>query len=176
LSASRFDDGWDWIDPRHDGDPAVAAEAWEGKAYYDWSQTGEFGAPARPTARTRSRALRAVPAPVAAVPAPAPASRLRQRPTRAARLERAVRAAAPATPVEPVAAAPSDPVVPGRRTVTITGRGAEAHLWATHRRPAPRSYERSGFKPDRIAMWAVLLGVLMILAAATSAHAALLHP
>lgn len=65
---------------------------------------------------------------------------------------------------------------PGRRTVVITGRGAE--------RPTPPRrgydarvalYERSGFKPDRVAMWAVLLGLALLLAAATSSHAAVLH-
>ena len=39
-------------------------------------------------------------------------------------------------------------------------------------RPTLRRHERAGFKPDRTAMWAVLLGLLLILVAATSAHAA----
>jgi len=67
--------------------------------------------------------------------------------------------------------------VPGRRTITIRGRGTE--------RPAPRRpeslrrrperrYERAGFRADRAAMWAVLLGVMLILVAVTSAHAAVL--
>ncbi len=65
--------------------------------------------------------------------------------------------------------------VPGRRTVTIQGRGVERYRGAPdRRRPARRPHERSGFKPDRTAMWAVLLGVLMVLAAATSSHAAIL--
>jgi hypothetical protein len=72
--------------------------------------------------------------------------------------------------------------VPGRRTVSIQGRGTERyrgtpgdyHGVPERRRPARRPHERSGFKPDRAAMWAVLLGVLMILAAATSSHAAML--
>jgi hypothetical protein len=62
-----------------------------------------------------------------------------------------------------------------RRTVTITGRGAERNLpWATdaaRRRPARRPHERAGFKPDRVAMWAVFLGVLLVFVAAASAHA-----
>jgi hypothetical protein len=181
VSASRFDDGWDWIDPERDRDPAGGGERNDGPAYYDWSQTGDF------RARPRTRALRAVPDPEPRRPAragrvqpaerPARAARLEraERPAQSARLERAVRAAAPVAPLEPVAAAPWSPVVPVRRTVTITGRGAEGHLYTSSHRPAVRSYERAGFKPDRIAMWAVLLGVLMILAAATSAHAALLH-
>jgi hypothetical protein len=58
----------------------------------------------------------------------------------------------------------------GRRTVYITGRGVERNLPVA--RPTLRRHERAGFKPDRTAMWAVLLGLLLILVAATSAHAA----
>jgi len=68
--------------------------------------------------------------------------------------------------------------VPGRRTVTIRGRGAERDLmWPAHqsrRRPDFPVYERPGFKPDRMAMWAVFLGLLMVLVAAASSHAAVL--
>jgi len=65
--------------------------------------------------------------------------------------------------------------VPGRRTVSIQGRGSERYRGVPERRrPAQRPHERAGFKPDRAAMWAVVLGVLMILAAATSSHAAML--
>ena len=60
----------------------------------------------------------------------------------------------------------------GRRTVYITGRGAERNLPVA--RPTLRRHEREGFRPDRVAMWAVLLGLLLILVAATSAHAAVL--
>jgi hypothetical protein len=67
------------------------------------------------------------------------------------------------------------PDTPGRRTVTITGRGAERNLpWpteASRRRAARRPHERAGFKPDRVAMWAVFLGLLLVLVAATSGHA-----
>jgi hypothetical protein len=62
---------------------------------------------------------------------------------------------------------------PVRRTVTITGRGTERNLWpadAGRRRPARRAHERAGFKPDRVAMWAVFLGLLLIFVAAASAH------
>ena len=55
----------------------------------------------------------------------------------------------------------------GRRTVQITGRGAERNLPVA--RPTLRRHERAGFKPDRTAMWAVLLGLLLIVVAATSA-------
>ncbi len=68
--------------------------------------------------------------------------------------------------------------VPGRRTVKITGYGSQRNLiYASReprRRPLERPYERAGFKPDRVAMWAVLLGVLLVLVAAMSAHAATL--
>ena len=72
----------------------------------------------------------------------------------------------------------------GRRTVQITGRGAERNLPSVTRRgaernlpagsPTLRRHERAGFKPDRAAMWAVVLGLLLILVAAASAHAAAL--
>jgi hypothetical protein len=67
------------------------------------------------------------------------------------------------------------PDAPARRTVTITGRGAERNLpWpseASQRRAARRPHERAGFRPDRVAMWAVFLGLLLVLVAATSGHA-----
>jgi len=61
--------------------------------------------------------------------------------------------------------------VPGRRTVTIRGQVARP----VSRRPPRTVRERAGARPDRIAMWAVLLGVLLLLVAATSSHAAVLH-
>jgi hypothetical protein len=67
----------------------------------------------------------------------------------------------------------------GRRTVTITGRTALppspraiAPERATPRRAAPRMPVSVGPRPDRIAMWAVVLGFMLILAAAASSHAA----
>jgi hypothetical protein len=73
------------------------------------------------------------------------------------------------------APAPTDPApLPARRTVTIKGRGAERHLpWpgeAPRRRPPRAAYERHGFKPDRMAMWAMVLGLLLVLIAVISAH------
>jgi hypothetical protein len=66
--------------------------------------------------------------------------------------------------------------VPGRRTVQIRGYGAERNLIYSSRRPkrrpSERPYERVGFKPDRVAMWAFLMGLLLVLIAAASAHAA----
>jgi len=73
--------------------------------------------------------------------------------------------------------------VPGRRTVTIRGQGGErraprtgADTSGSERRRSPRAHERSGFRPDKVAMWAVLLGVMLVLAAATSSHAAMHVP
>ncbi len=70
---------------------------------------------------------------------------------------------------------------PGRRTVTITGQGAEGYHSRNGTRPSSaarhrqlKRHERSGFRPDRVALWAVLLGVMLMLAAATSSHAAVL--
>ncbi len=49
----------------------------------------------------------------------------------------------------------------------------------SYERPRPSSRRRRPYdppraRPDRIAMWAVLLGVVLILAAATSSHAAVM--
>lgn len=41
------------------------------------------------------------------------------------------------------------------------------------RRPPRSPYERLGPRPDRIAMWALLMAVALVLVAATSSHAAL---
>ena len=75
------------------------------------------------------------------------------------------------------AAAPAGGV-PGRRTVTIRGRGAERDLtWSAYhsrRRPETPAHERPGFKADRMALWAVLLGLVLVLVAAASSHAAVL--
>lgn len=71
--------------------------------------------------------------------------------------------------------------VRGRRTVTITGLGAEGYASRNGTRPSAaarrsqlKRHERAGFRPDRVAMWAVLLGVMLMLAAVTSSHAAAL--
>jgi hypothetical protein len=96
-----------------------------------------------------------------------------------------VEAAIPERPAQGVAARPSPSTarpdgtgVPGRRTVKITGYGSQRNLIYSsrepRRRPPERPYERAGFRPDRVAMWAVLLGVLLVLVAAMSAHAATL--
>jgi hypothetical protein len=69
--------------------------------------------------------------------------------------------------------------VPGRRTVTIRGYGAERNLpWTagqSRRRPAEPRHQRPGFRADRAAMWAVLLGIMLVIVAAASSHAAVLR-
>jgi hypothetical protein len=67
--------------------------------------------------------------------------------------------------------------VPGRRTITITGRGAEprpvpSRHGRDQRRPYVPRHERDGFRPDRAAGIAVALALLLILVAAASVHAA----
>jgi len=95
--------------------------------------------------------------------------------------------AEPAPAVEPRRMASTEPPTgnpwdepvgaPGqRRTVVITGRGAMVPSGSRRRglEAGLPVHQRSGFKPDRVAMWAVLLGLLLLLAAATSSHAAVL--
>jgi hypothetical protein len=120
-----------------------------------------------------------------------PAPGVPARPTRSGAPARSrVESAIPERPAQgvtsqPVTAEsqPSQPAhgagVPGRPTVRITGYGSQRNLiYATReprrRRPPERAYERAGFKPDRVALWAVVLGVLLVLVATTSAHAATL--
>jgi hypothetical protein len=76
----------------------------------------------------------------------------------------------------PASAKPAAP--PRRRTVEITGRPASGPtlprlVEIDRRRPARRAVERVGPRPDRIALWAVVLGFFLILVAVTStSHAA----
>lgn len=92
------------------------------------------------------------------------------------RVDRAGTERAPSSPAAPVDIWADRPSPTGeRRTIVITGRGDQRGM--PRRRGWEASlpvYERSGFKPDRLALWAVLLGVLLLLVAATSSHAAIL--
>jgi hypothetical protein len=59
--------------------------------------------------------------------------------------------------------------------VTISGRGTDRHAGVPYEgrpRPQRRKHERPGYRPDRAAMWAVLLGVVLLLVAATSSRGA----
>jgi hypothetical protein len=80
-------------------------------------------------------------------------------------------------PRSPATAAPDAPE--GRRTITITGRGDDRQTGraelAARPRAQRRAHERPGYRPDRLALYAVLLGVVLILVAATSSHAATLR-
>ena len=114
----------------------------------------------------------------------------REAPRRTGRFDRepGPRTAPSAPPVAPQPSATAPPagaphrplMVPvERRTVQITGHpGARAGISGLfeveRRRAVRRPVERIGPEPDRLAMWAVLLGLFLILVAATSSHAALL--
>jgi len=54
----------------------------------------------------------------------------------------------------------------GRRTVTITGQPVPAR-----RRPSPTTQQIQA-RPDRIALWAVLLGLFLVFMAVATANAA----
>jgi hypothetical protein len=119
---------------------------------------GEEEGPAAPPARRRTAARPAIAPPAIAPPA--------------TRSHATARSADDRPPTRPAASQP--------RTVTIRGRGAERDLsWTAghaRRRPNRPLHERPGFRPDRAAMWAVLLGLLLVLVAATSSHAAVRAP
>jgi hypothetical protein len=61
----------------------------------------------------------------------------------------------------------------GRRTVKIGGRPAEFHgpPARARQRPPRTMHERLGPRPDRVAMWAFALGLLLILIAIATANA-----
>jgi hypothetical protein len=90
------------------------------------------------------------------------------------------RAASRPEPVRPSAVARPEPPRPSaaaaeRRTVTIQGRPSDRYRPpAGTRRRQPPPHQRAGFQPDRVAMWAVFLGLALLLVAATSSHAAML--
>jgi hypothetical protein len=67
---------------------------------------------------------------------------------------------------------PERRAVPERRTVQITGRPVSSlRLVEVERpRPARSPMERLGPRPDRIAMWAVLMGVFLCVVALSTAH------
>jgi hypothetical protein len=95
-----------------------------------------------------------------------PATREDSDARRAAHAAQAAAATPPPAPRSPAPrpAAQADGI---RRTVTIRGHGAERNLPVA--RPT-RRHEQPGFRPDRAALWAVLLGLCLILVAVASAH------
>jgi hypothetical protein len=70
---------------------------------------------------------------------------------------------------------PRDGAMPARRTVEIRGRTVPAptvpRVEIDRRRPPRRAIERIGPRPDRMAMWALLMGLLLILVALGTADA-----
>jgi hypothetical protein len=69
--------------------------------------------------------------------------------------------------------------IPARRTVEIRGRTVPAptvprSVEIDRRRPPRRPIERVGPRPDRLAMWALLMGIVLILVAVGTADASVL--
>jgi hypothetical protein len=66
---------------------------------------------------------------------------------------------------------------PGRRTVTITGRpGPLARVprvvEVKRRRPPRTTQERVAGRPDRVALWALMLALFLVLVTIVSSHGA----
>lgn len=84
--------------------------------------------------------------------------------------------AVPAAPAPPAPLDLPERAANGRRTVVIRGqvadRGRSYASTAQRYRPARRPSERVGHRPDRVAMWAFGLGLLLILVAILSAAGA----
>jgi hypothetical protein len=88
------------------------------------------------------------------------------------------RAASPAQSGEPPRLHVADPrydlpAEGGRRTIRIEGRGADPMRARTRDRSAysaPSAPRAMGGSPDRLAMWATLLGFLLVLVAILSSH------
>jgi hypothetical protein len=69
--------------------------------------------------------------------------------------------------------------IPTRRVIEIRGRTVPApivprNVEVERRRPPRRAIERVGPRPDRIAMWALLMGIVLILVAVGTADASVL--
>jgi hypothetical protein len=101
----------------------------------------------------------------------------------------AARRAREHTPIEADAARPTTPprrgqhakgtAIPARRMVEIRGRTVPApivprNVEVERRRPPRRAIERVGPRPDRVAMWALLMGIVLILVAVGTADASVL--
>ena len=90
---------------------------------------------------------------------------------------RAPEAARPA-PVARRGPHPKGAGVPARRTVEIRGRTVPApsvpRVELDRRRPPRRAIERVGPHPDRLALWALLMGLVLILVAVGTADASVL--
>ena len=73
---------------------------------------------------------------------------------------------------------PKGTAIPARRTVEIRGRTTPApsvpRVELDRRRPPRRAVERIGPHPDRLALWALLMGLVLILVAVGTADASVL--
>lgn len=56
------------------------------------------------------------------------------------------------------------------RLALVRSQAPEVAEGSRRRRPRPRPMQRIGPRPDRIAGWAVVLGLLLLLAAILSSH------
>jgi hypothetical protein len=133
-------------------------------------------------ARRAGRERRSIESEVAALPEATPAPRRRfesDAPASQRRREHADQAAAArrvdAPPVARRGGYGDAVAIPGRRTIEIRGRTVPApavprplELDRT-RRPPRRAIERVGARPDRMAMWALLMGLVLIAVAITTA-------
>jgi hypothetical protein len=132
-------------------------------------------------ARRASRERSHVDAEVAFAPAPEPGTRRRfdsepqPAPRRRDHVDSAPAARRVDAPSVPRRGGYVDGALPGRRTVEIRGRTVPApavprslELDRT-RRPSRRAVERVGPRPDRLAMWAMMMGLVLILVAISTA-------
>ena len=90
--------------------------------------------------------------------------------TSTCRRHRACVRASPPRPVPAAALRSRASATPGRVTVEIRGRTVPAPAVPRpaepdRRRPQRRPVERVGTRPDRVAMWALMMGLLLILVA-----------
>ena len=93
-------------------------------------------------------------------------------------VERRASDAARPAPVARRGPHPKGTGVPARRTVEIRGRTVPAptvpRVELDRRRPPRRAIERVGPHPDRLALWALLMGLVLILVAVGTADASVL--
>jgi len=107
---------------------------------------------------------------------PEPHETVERRPVE--RVERRASGAGRSAPVARRGPHPKGTPIPARRTVEIRGRTVPApdvpRIELDRRRPPRRSVQRVDPRPDRLALWALLLGLLLILAAVGTADASVL--
>jgi len=107
---------------------------------------------------------------------PEPRETVERRPVE--RVERRASGAGRSAPVARRGPHPQGTPIPARRTVEIRGRTVPApdvpRIELDRRRPPRRSVERVNPRPDRLALWALLMGLLLILAAVGTADASVL--